>query len=36
MHGNVIDADRLLRAREELASLYNSEEVYWAQRLSVR
>lgn len=28
MYGNVVDADKLLRAREELADLYNFEEVY--------
>lgn len=36
MHGNVKDVDRLPKVREELTRLYNSEEVFRAQRSRVR
>lgn len=36
MHGTINNTERLRCAREELADLYNSEEVYWAQRSRIK
>lgn len=35
-HGTEVNTERLRHAREELASLYNTEEVYWMQRSCIK